>query len=202
MTGEGPSARQPSGSARPSLAEGGCAVHPPSAAMRTQDGYDELYRLHFGRILRLCRALLRDQIEAEDVAQEVFIAALREWRGVERDMAWGPWLTTVAVHACHRRRKGRWWQWWRTATESFMGDDVAAALRTGEDDVADSQVRTVILRTFRSLSERQREVFVLRHVEGWSSQEVADALGVTVGSVKRHLFRGTEAFRKVLGPRR
>jgi len=170
--------------------------------MQSLDGYDELYRSHFARVLRLCRLLLRDRDEAEDVAQEVFVAALREWRGVEKRMAWGPWLTTVAVHACHRRRQGKWWQWWRSATEALATEHLAGVARTGEENMADAQLRTVLLQTFRSLSHRQREVFVLRHVEGWSSQEVADTLGVTVGSVKRHLFRATEAFRKVLGTRR
>lgn len=201
MTLEGRSACQPNRPGRSSSAEGDGALR-RSAAMRTPEGYDELYRSHFARIVRLCRLLLRDQIEAEDVAQEVFVVALREWRGIERDMAWGPWLTTVAVHACHRRRRGRWWQWWRGATDAFVADDVAASARTGEDHVADAQLRAAILRTFRTLSRRQQEAFMLRHVEGLSSQEIADTLGVTVGSVKRHLFRGTEAFRKVLGTRR
>src|SRR5262245_30805716 len=109
--------------------------------MRTQDGYDLLYRSQFARILRLCRLILRDPSEAEDVAQEVFVAALREWRGVERDMAWAPWLTTVAVHACHRRQKGKWWQWWRTASHPFAADDLVGPARTGEDTMADAQVR-------------------------------------------------------------
>jgi RNA polymerase sigma-70 factor (ECF subfamily) len=174
---------------------------PERETSRTENGYDELYGAHHARLLRLCRLLLGDRNEAEDVVQEVFIVGLREWRGREREMAWGPWLTTVAVHACHRRRRGRWWEWWRGASEEFAAEDRPAAARTPEDDAMDGQQREKIARVFRTLSIRQQEVFVLRHVEGWSSQEVADALGLAVGSVKCHLFRATRALRNELGQR-
>ena len=49
---------------------------------------------------------------------------------------------------------------------------------------------------FRALSPRQQEVFVLRHLEEWSTEEVAEMLGLTVGSVKRHLFRAVHHLRK------
>ena len=52
---------------------------------------------------------------------------------------------------------------------------------------------------FEQLAPRQREVFVLRHVEGWSTREVADAIGVETGSVKRHLFRAIRHLRTALG---
>ena len=55
-----------------------------------------------------------------------------------------------------------------------------------------------MLAVFNRLSRRQQEVFLLRHVEGYSTDEVATILGVRTGSVKRHLFRATHAFQKTL----
>lgn len=66
-----------------------------------------------------------------------------------------------------------------------------AAALTGE-------TREHIWGAFRHLSQRQREVFVLRHLEDWSTQDVAEALGLSTGSVKRHLFRAVERLRKGL----
>jgi len=58
--------------------------------------------------------------------------------------------------------------------------------------------RRRIWHVFRRLSPRQQEVFVLRQVEGWSTDEVADSLGLTSGSVKRHLFRAIHQLRAAL----
>jgi RNA polymerase sigma-70 factor (ECF subfamily) len=57
------------------------------------------------------------------------------------------------------------------------------------------ETRQRIWRAFRELSDRQREVFVLRHLEGWSTEGVASALGIRAGSVKRHLFRAIRHLR-------
>lgn len=171
-----------------------------SAAVRTREGYDQLYRLHQGRVLRICRLLLRDRAEAEDVTQEVFVAALREWNGRQRPMAWGAWLARVAVNACHRRRRSKWWQWWRGAVDPFPEADFPAE-GDPEERAVSSQQRQAILDVFQGLSLRQQEVFVLRHVEGWSTRDVGDALGIDTGTVKRHLFRANQAFRRALGDR-
>lgn len=172
---------------------------PVLATVRATDGYHALYQEQYPRVLRICQLLLRDAVEAEDVAQEVFVAALQEWRGPIREMKWRAWLTTVAAHACHKRRRGKWWQWWRAAAEPFTAETLISSLRAPDAAALDAQRRRRIAAVFATLSLRQQEVFVLRHVEGFSSPEVADALGIAVGSVKRHLFRATQAFRSALG---
>jgi RNA polymerase sigma-70 factor (ECF subfamily) len=177
----------------------GTVGHVGTAAVRTEEGYRDLYRTHYGRVLRLCRLLLADRHEAEDVAQEVFVALLKEWERPERRMVWGAWLTRVAVNACHRRRRSRWWQWRKAAPEEFLEADFPSPRATPERDAIDGETRRRIHAVYQGLSQRQREVFVLRHVEGWASQDVALALGLNDGTVKRHLFRATQAFRKALG---
>ena len=62
-----------------------------------------------------------------------------------------------------------------------------------------AQTRDRLWRAFQALPDRQHEVFVLRHVEQWSTSEVAEALGMSAGSVKRHLFRAIRHLRRVLG---
>ncbi|MFN8544803.1 MAG: sigma-70 family RNA polymerase sigma factor [Candidatus Binatia bacterium] len=170
-----------------------------STAGRTEEGYRALYRTHRPRVVRLCRLLLSDRHEAEDVAQEVFVALLKEWEGPERPMMWGAWLTRVAVNACHRRRRSKWWRWRGGTGEEFLEADFPSPRATPDQDAVDAETRRRILGVYKFLSQRQREIFVLRHVEGWSSQDVALALGLSDGTVKRHLFRATQAFRKALG---
>ncbi|MDE2058661.1 MAG: sigma-70 family RNA polymerase sigma factor [candidate division NC10 bacterium] len=157
---------------------------------------EALYREHGARLLRLCRLLLRSPQEAEDVIQEVFLKLVERDAGSDRAMAWGPWLTRVAINACRDRQRAAWWRLWdRTAAEIELVD------RDPTPDTAAlaGETRGHIWRAFRQLSQRQREVFVLRHLEAWPTQDVADALGLSTGSVKRHLFRAVARLRETLG---
>ena len=161
--------------------------------------YDDLYRAHSARVLRLCRLLLGDPDEAEDTGQEIFVKLFRAAeRPHDADMDWGPWLTRVAVHACHDRRRSRWWRRWWTVADVLDEDSIASPWRTPEGEVLGADQQRRIWRAFQCLAPRQREVFVLRHVEGWSTREVADALGLETGSVKRHLFRAVRHLRAAL----
>jgi RNA polymerase sigma-70 factor (ECF subfamily) len=68
-----------------------------------------------------------------------------------------------------------------------------------EERTVSREERERIWKSFRALSSRQQEVFVLRYVEEWSGEEVADLLGISEGTVKRHLFRAVRHLRHALG---
>lgn len=160
---------------------------------------ESLVDAHYGRLRRLCRVLLGDPEEAEDVVQDVFLKAHEAARFGRPPMDWGAWLTRVAVNACHdRRRAGGWmrFRFWSTPVE----DTALAADMLGPGDAAVGvETRRRIWEAFRALPRRQQEVFALRYVEEQSTQEVAAALGLTAGSVKRHLYRAIRHLRRALG---
>jgi RNA polymerase sigma-70 factor, ECF subfamily len=160
---------------------------------------DSLLREQRGRVLRLCRLLLPDRDEAEDAAQETLMKLVREIRAGNPPRSPAPWLATVAVRACRDRRRSRWWSWWQRSGEE-MGDVVGEA-PTPEDELLTRAGECRIFAAFRALSARQREVFVLRHVQGFSTAETAAALALDTGTVKRHLFRAVTKLRAELGGR-
>lgn len=164
--------------------------------------YEELYQAHSARLRQLCCLLLADPHEAEDVAQEVFLKLFREHQVQDRSVAWGPWLTRVTLNACRDRRRSGWWKRWRERGEELRETDLPGHGRTPEEEMLGQEERQRIWRFFRQLSPRQQEVFLLRHLEGWSTEEIAEALGLTAGSVKRHLFRAVHQLRKALGDHR
>jgi RNA polymerase sigma-70 factor (ECF subfamily) len=161
--------------------------------------YNELYQAHCGRVLRLCRFLLSDADEADDVSQEVFLKLFRQHQLSGRTIAWGPWLTTVTVNACRDRRRSGWWKWWRERHQAFEEAELPGHGFTPEQEVLSRELRRDIWHSFRQLSSRQQEVFVLRHLEGFPTAEVAEMLGVSPGSIKRHLYRAVHQMRKALG---
>jgi len=160
--------------------------------------YDDLYRAHYARVLRLSRLLLSDPDEADDVTQEVFIKLFQACQTEERTMVWAAWLTRVTVNACRDRRRSGWWKWWRQRHTEFAEADLPSGGPTPEQALLDHEKRGAVWQSFRDLSVRQQEVFVLRQLEGWSTQEVAETLGVSPGSIKRHLYRAVHQMRKAL----
>lgn len=161
--------------------------------------YEALYREHSARVVRLCRLLLDDPQEAQEVAQEVFVKLLRQHHEPGRSTQWGAWLTRVAVNACRDRRRSGWWRWWRQRQQVIEEVEIVDSAPTPERAAMSREGRERIWEAFRELPRRQREVFVLRRLEGWSTGDVAGALGVSTGSVKRHLFRAVHHLRQVLG---
>ncbi len=163
--------------------------------------YEELYKFHYPNVVRLSRLLLSDPQEAEDVGQEVLLKMYRQYQSGNNPTAWGAWLTRVTVNACRDRRRSGWWKHWRASNEEFQEANHASHARTPEEETFGQEIRTRIWHSFREMSGRQREVFVLRHIEGWPTEEVAVTLGLTVGSVKSHLCRAVRHLRKALRSR-
>ncbi len=162
---------------------------------------EELCRMHYARVFQLCRLLLVDRHEAEEVAQEVFLKLVKECQSPSRILSWEAWLTRVTVNACHDRRRSAWWKWWRDEHVEFQEAEFPSDHLTPEEHLLSREQQERIWHLFRRLSPRQREVFVLRRLEGLSSEEVARVLGLTTGSVKRHLFHAIRHLRKGLGGR-
>ena len=164
--------------------------------------YEDTVCCHTGRLRRLCGLLLGDSQEAEEVVQEVFVKALESERRQGPPVDWGPWLTRIAVNTCRDRRRAGWWQRFRRWSDQVELVPIADPGLTPEDAAIGAEERRRIWEAFRTLPDRQREVFVLRHLEDWSGPEIAAALGLSPGTVKRHLFRAVHRLRLVLGDSR
>ena len=165
------------------------------------DQYETLYRAHHDRIVRLCRLLLNDPAEADEAAQDAFMRLLRAGAVWENPAALESWLTRFAVNACHDKRRSRWWKVWREKHMDFTEEHFSSCSPTPEESTISREKRSHIWQLFQTLSARQKEVFVLRYVEGRTGDDVAQLLGISTGSVKQHLFRAVRHMRKALGER-
>ncbi len=148
-------------------------------------GFEEFYRQHYPHVVRLAQSVLGDFHAAQDVAQEVFLAAHGRFAGdVERAPGW---VRVAAVHASlnvirgERRRERR--QRLSAAEEAVSGP---------EDVVVDREARAELRRALSRLPARSAAVLVLRH-GGMSYGEIAQAVGVKVGQVGTMLRRAESA---------
>ena len=163
---------------------------------------DTIVIAHYGRLRRLCRLMLGDPQEAEDVVQEVFLKAHEAERLGRAPMDWGAWLTRVAVNACRDRRRAGGWMRFRLRSTHIDDLPLVANTQAPSDAAVGEDTRRRIWVAFRALPRRQQEVFALRHIEEQSTTDVALALGLSQGSVKRHLYRAMRHLRRALGDAR
>jgi RNA polymerase sigma-70 factor (ECF subfamily) len=155
----------------------------------------QLYRFGF----RMCG----NEEDAGDVAQESLIAMARSLRHFRGDSSISSWLYTIARRFCIRKRRRS--KFAPAREESLDGeDDTARGLTdpapTPEQIAANEELGVALARAIGALDPPQREVLVLRDVEGLSAAEVAAVLEISVEAVKSRLHRARVAVREMLAP--
>jgi RNA polymerase sigma factor (sigma-70 family) len=156
-----------------------------------------LMERHHQRIYRIALAYLRNADDALDVVQETFVRAFRNASRWDPASEVVPWLVRIAVnHSIDRYRRGRR----RLASEEPLvpGDHdarVTAGDPSPERKVFGREVSEQVAAALRRLPERQRQVFVLRHYDEMSLGEIAQSLGMSLGTVKSSLHRAVHRLR-------
>jgi RNA polymerase sigma-70 factor (ECF subfamily) len=130
--------------------------------------------------------------EAEDLAHDVFLRAMRKLGTLRDPGSFGPWISTLARHAAtdfHRRRRG---------TEPLADDLPAPPSGPDADAAAARRAATQALAAIRALPDAYRETLILRLVEGLTGPQIAERTGMTPGSVRVNLHRGMKLLRRHL----
>jgi len=153
---------------------------------------------------------LTDPADAADITQEVFIKVFRSIRGFHGESSLRTWLYRIAVHEASNQR--RWWTRHKkqeltidSPAESAVGDEgvpLAATLADRGDSpfdrAAQAEMRQRVEEALRQVPEAFRTVVVLREIEGFAYEEIAEILNVSIGTVKSRLMRGRSALRALL----
>jgi RNA polymerase sigma-70 factor (sigma-E family) len=154
----------------------------------------DLYRDHRMRMVRLAVLLVDDPSTAEDVVQEAFTGLHRHWSGLRDEAAAIGYLRTAVVNGSRSVLRRR-----RTARDYVPPHQVNA--RSAESLAMLSAEHQAVVDALSTLSRRQREVLVLRYYGGLSEAEIADATGISRGTVKSTASRALDAVAKVMGSR-
>jgi RNA polymerase sigma-70 factor (ECF subfamily) len=151
--------------------------------------------------------LLSSPAEAEDVAQTVFLKAFQRFDEVGANPGAPGWLKTTTRNEClnHLSRYRARWQFFSELTRQDRGEgDYADSLVSPLShalDLEQAEVRDQLERALRALPDHQRVPLVLFHFEELNYQEIADALGASLGKVKTDIHRGREALKRLLPDR-
>jgi RNA polymerase sigma-70 factor (ECF subfamily) len=165
------------------------AARPPSTSAAA---FERFFRAHYPAVVRIARGVVGDMAAAQDVAQDVFIAALRRFPDPDQAQHAAAWVRVAAAHAGLNAIRG---ERRRDHRQVLSGIDVAPP---GPEEAAlDSECRAEVRQALRRLPRRSATVLVLRH-SGLSYAEVAEAMNVKVGHVGTMLRRAEAALRKEL----
>ena len=169
-----------------------------------------LMEQHASRVYRVAHSITRNEADAQEVAQDVFMTLFRKIHTFEGRAALGSWLYRVATNAALIKKRGR-----RPERElaldaelpTFLPDGHRAGDRsfiladwsqTPERELLSRETREILDRAITALPTSYRAVLVLRDIEGLSNEAVAEAVGDSVAAVKSRLHRARMVLREKL----
>ena len=134
----------------------------------------------------LARRLVWDSEDARDVVQGALVEALDHWHTLTEEAAAIGWLRRIVVNRAYSHLRRR--RFWNTVGALFLVAEAPVA--PGPDEaVEQAQHRARLAKALEALPPRQAMAFSLRYLEGWSFDEVADAMGIDRGTVRIHVQR-------------
>jgi RNA polymerase sigma-70 factor, ECF subfamily len=161
--------------------------------------FEELYAAHAGKLFSVACRMLGNPSDAEDILQEIFLAAHRKLEGFRGDSALGTWLYRLAMNQCLDYLRSRAA---RTSQLTGVLDDEPALYEPGRGGLAEQTVAKMDLeRALAQLPPGCRAAFVLHDVQGLEHREVADALGIAEGTSKSQVHKARLRLRAILGGR-
>jgi len=158
------------------------------------------------KLMRLVSRLVRDQAEAEDVVQEAFIKAYRALPQFRGESAFYTWLYRIGINTAKNylvtqgRRAPTSTETNAEEAETFDDAEQLRDINTPESMLATKQIASTVNIAMESLPEELRVAISLREIEGLSYDEIAEAMGCPIGTVRSRIFRAREAIAEKLRP--
>jgi len=173
--------------------------------MSDAERFEAFVRRYQDLVFATAVRLLGRPSDAEDVAQTVFLRAFQRFDRLQDEPAAAAWLRTVTRNACLNhlaRYRARWQFFSELGAGAEAGIDVAGSLAAAGEapdaTILRAEAHGRLEDALRRLPDHQRVPVVLFHFEDMAYQDIARALGVSVGKVKTDIHRGREALRRVL----
>lgn len=185
-------------------------VYDAELILRLQRGDEWAFQLLVRRfrkkLFSIAFGITLDAEESQDIVQEVFLQVYRSIDDFKGNASLSTWLHRITVNRClnWKRRWARRFQLKHHVSTGNIDDQPAKVpesdVPTPETRMANAQTRQQIDNAMKMLSDQARAIFVLRELEGLSYEEIADATGTKIGTVRSRLFHARKRLRQILQP--
>ena len=169
--------------------------------------FDALVLRHQQEVFAVAMRMLGDRDEAQDVAQDAFVRAYRSIGAFRGEAKLSTWLVSITMNLCRNRR--RWWARRRRIIVASLDEPIETEEGTLGHEVADPspspasaaerhERQQQLAGALQMLSEGERSIVILRDIQGYAYEEIADVLCCRVGTVKSRLSRARLRLRALL----
>ncbi len=159
------------------------------------EAYGELVRRHMRRAFSIAYRILEHREDAEDVVQEAFLRALERFGSLEPRRPFAPWMYRIVVNGALNYRRAR-----SVRRTEAIPEDVRADGTPPDGAAERAELRRRLKQATASLPERQRTIVQLVELEGFTSAEAAEIMGLSDGTVRWHLHQARRTLREALAP--
>ncbi len=169
--------------------------------------FEELFERYRGMVFQLACRILGDREEALDVSQEVFLTIYRKMHRFRGDSSLKTWIYRIAINRASNRC--RWWNRLRRRGTVSLDEHLSESSRSLEETLEShvespeqslmvEEERAEIERSLLDLPLQQRAAVIMRDIEGLSYEEIAEAMDVSLGTVKSRIARGRDELKRRL----
>ena len=159
-----------------------------------QAAFRQLVTAYKGSVFRHAFSLLNDRMEAEDVTQEAFVKAYYSLPKLENEYAFVSWLTKVTTNLCYDKNKKIAK---KKAAETEELDENSTSQK-GPSPIERTIAKMSIQEAMESIPPEQKNVLILREIQGYSYAEISDMLQIPLGTVKSRISAARDNLKKQL----
>jgi RNA polymerase sigma-70 factor (ECF subfamily) len=167
--------------------------------------FDQIVIEHQRRVISLAWRLLGNREDARDAAQETFLKVYRGVSSFRGESGLKTWIYRIAINQAMNQR--RWWRrrhrdetvsldLSRNDSDTTLGNSLPAPLASPEQMAIDGERERRIMSALAEIKQEYRVALVLREIEELSYEEIAETLGISIGTVKSRIARGREELRR------
>lgn len=157
--------------------------------------FEEVLRKYQHRIYNLCRYMVGNPQDAQDAAQDAFLKAYKNLRDFKPESSLYTWLYRIAVNTCldYKRKTSL-----ATLRNECLSEEEPSGEPSPERKYESKEISEAIQSALQKLPKKLRPAIVLREIDGFSYEEIAEILHTSVGTVKSRISRAREELRRIL----
>ncbi|MEP6570732.1 MAG: sigma-70 family RNA polymerase sigma factor [Acidobacteriota bacterium] len=169
------------------------------------DAFCLLAQAYERRIYSLAFHYSRERQDAEDLSQEVWLKAYAALKTFRHESSFYTWLRKITINCFLNHRRAKSFRWQRQTTDSdavesyAIKDDAGSSARGVESTLQNHLVVEKVMQALSAVTPQQRLIFLLKHQEGMTYEEISQELGCSLGTVKKSISRTVAKLRENLG---